>query len=136
MDFLSINIVNLFQSIYFIPGDFLLTCLDKLEISSLLNSVDREYVRIWLSGFSIVFIIGYLMYCVDDTIDIGPKFRINFTKIKNNVFYLTIYFIILLFALNIIVNCYIKLIFITFFLFIFYYSIGNRRVKILRRLGI
>ena len=136
MDFLFINIVNLFQSIYFIPGDFLLTCLDKLEISTQVSNIDREHIRILLSGFSIVFIVGYLMYCVDEAIDTGPRFRINLKNSKNNIFYLIIYLIILFFIFNIIVNCYIKFISIVIFLFIFYYSIGNRRVKIFKKLGI
>jgi hypothetical protein len=136
MDFLYINVVSLFQSIYFIPGDFLLTCLDRLEISTLVNNTDRAYIRVLLSGFSIIFIIGYLMYCVDETIDIGPRFRINFKNAKSNIFYLIVYLIILFLIFNILTNCYIKFISIALFLFIFYYSIGNRRVKIFKKLGI
>jgi len=120
MEFLEV-----IKGFFLLPGDYLLSCILKYELVIELTDKDFEILRYALAVGSWLSLSGYLFFCIDDSIDEGPKFPSRFRKLKGNAFEFSIMTLMLLvFYLSL--DCLIRITILLIGMYFFYYSVGER----------
>ena len=108
-----------------LPGEYLLACFVKYGLIIELTNKDFEILRYALAAGSWLSLSGYLFFCVDDSIDEGPRFPSRFRKLKGNAFEFSIMTLMLLvFYLSL--DCLIRITILLIGMYFFYYSVGER----------
>ena len=108
-----------------LPGEYLLACFVKYGLILDSTTSDLEILSYFLAASSWLFIIGYLFFCIDDSIDEGPKFPSRLRKLKGNAFEFSIMTLMLLvFYLSL--DCLIRITILLIGMYFFYYSVGER----------
>lgn len=119
------DFIELARNIFHFPSNFFIECFDNYELINTLSQDKRNILKMFLAIGLWISITGYLLFCINDNTDIGPKFSINFKKINDNFFeYLSIAIVLTILFLSL--NCLIKLFVIVMGMYVFYCSIGNR----------
>jgi len=121
------------KGFFLLPGDYLLSCILKYELVIELTGKDFEILRYALAVGSWLSLSGYLFFCIDDSIDEGPKFPSRFRKLKGNAFEFSIMTLMLL-VFYLALDCLIRLIILLIGMYFFYYSVGERERPAISRL--
>lgn len=121
MEFLEV-----IKGLFLLPGDYLLSCILKYELVIELTDKDFEILRYALAVGSWLSISGYLFFCIDDSIDEGPKLPSSFRKLKGNAFEFSVITLVLL-VFYLTLDCLIRLTILLAGMYFFYYSIGERK---------